>query len=134
MLAAGRQNVNTDKIMSDRVPGICTMERKGRRSTGYTNRSKSLIRVVARINSRRNINHPYFRHWALHGRADTHQNMSASLIGRSGSSAFRLSTTTVSMSLTGSCFSTESAPRPLYGAFFVKEFARAAHLFPSSVS
>jgi hypothetical protein len=53
--------------------------------------------------------------------------MSASLIGRSGSSAFRLSTTTVSMSLTGSCFSTESAPRPLYGAFLVKEFARAAH-------
>src|SRR5882672_3295081 len=60
--------------------------------------------------------------------------MSASLIGRSGSSAFRLSTTTVSMSLTGSCFSSDSAPRPLYGAFFVKEFARAAHLFPSSVS
>ena len=60
--------------------------------------------------------------------------MYASLIGHSGSSAFRLSTTTVSMSLTGSCFSSESAPRPLYGAFFVKEFARAAHLFPSSVS
>ena len=59
---------------------------------------------------------------------------SASLIGRSGSSAFRLSTTPVSMSLTGSCFSSDSAPRPLYGAFFVKEFARAAHLFPSSVS
>ena len=38
------------------------------------------------------------------------------------------------MSLTGSCFSSDSAPRPLYGAFFVKEFARAAHLFPSSVS
>jgi uncharacterized protein (DUF1810 family) len=36
----------------------------------------------------------------------------ASLIGRSGSSAFRLSTTTVSMSLAGSCFSSESAPRP----------------------
>ena len=34
--------------------------------------------------------------------------MSASLIGRSGSSAFRLSTTTVSMSLTGSRFSSES--------------------------
>src|SRR5208282_2708761 len=33
------------------------------------------------------------------------------LIGRLGSSAFRLSTTTVSMSLTGSCFSSESAPR-----------------------
>src|SRR6266566_7754471 len=30
--------------------------------------------------------------------------MTASLIGHSGSSAFRLSTTTVSMSLTGSCF------------------------------
>ena len=30
--------------------------------------------------------------------------MSASLIGRLGSSAFRLSTSTVSMSLTGSCF------------------------------
>jgi hypothetical protein len=28
MPAAGRQNVNTDKIMSDRVPGICTMESK----------------------------------------------------------------------------------------------------------
>ena len=24
--------------------------------------------------------------------------------------------------------------RPLYGAFFVKEFARSTHLFPSSVS
>src|SRR5882724_1187911 len=54
---------------------------------------------------------------------------SASLIGRLGSSAFRLSTTTVSMSLAGSCFfSSESAPGPLYGAFFVKEFARAANL------
>src|SRR6185295_1266910 len=38
--------------------------------------------------------------------------MSASLIGRFGSSAFRLSTTTLSMSLTGSWFSSESAPRP----------------------
>ena len=41
-------------------------------------------------------------------------NMSTSLIGRSGSSAFRLSTTTVSMSLTGSCFSSESAPGPFH--------------------
>src|SRR6202142_3165137 len=41
-------------------------------------------------------------------------NLSASLIGRLGSSAFRLSTTTVSMSLTGSCFSSESAPRPFH--------------------
>ena len=48
--------------------------------------------------------------------------MSASLIGRSGSSAFRLSTTAMSMSLTGSRFSSESAPRPLYGAFVVKKF------------
>ena len=38
--------------------------------------------------------------------------MSACLIGRLGSSAFRLSTTTVSMSLAGSCFSSESAPGP----------------------
>jgi hypothetical protein len=38
--------------------------------------------------------------------------MSASLIGRLGSSVFRLSTTAVSMSLTGSRFSSESAPRP----------------------
>src|SRR6185369_15658028 len=38
--------------------------------------------------------------------------MSASLIGRSGSSAFRLSTTLVSMSLRGSRFSSESAPGP----------------------
>ena len=35
--------------------------------------------------------------------------MSASLIGRFGSSAFRLSTSTVSMSLAGSCFSSDSA-------------------------
>ena len=50
-------------------------------------------------------------------RARTHKTgaggMSASLIGHSGSSAFRLSTTTVLMSLTGSCFSSESAPGAL---------------------
>src|SRR5258708_7397274 len=39
---------------------------------------------------------------------------SASLIGRSRSSTFRLSTTAVSMSLAGSCFSTESAPGPFH--------------------
>src|SRR5258707_5448841 len=38
----------------------------------------------------------------------------SSLIGHSGSSAFRLSTTTVSMSPTGSCFSSESAPGPFH--------------------
>src|ERR1035437_3421768 len=38
----------------------------------------------------------------------------ASLIGRLGSSAFRLSTSAVSMSLTGSRFSSESAPRPFH--------------------
>jgi VanZ family protein len=37
-----------------------------------------------------------------------------SLIGRLGSSTFRLSTTAVSMSLTGSCFSSESARRPFH--------------------
>jgi hypothetical protein len=36
----------------------------------------------------------------------------ASLIGHSGSSAFRPTTTAVSMSVTGSCFSSESAPGP----------------------
>ena len=40
--------------------------------------------------------------------------MSASLIGRFGSSAFRLSTTPVSMSLAGSRFSPESALRPFH--------------------
>src|SRR4051812_2738845 len=40
--------------------------------------------------------------------------MSASLIGRLGSSAFRLSTSTVSMSLAGSRFSSESAPGPFH--------------------
>ena len=39
---------------------------------------------------------------------------SASLIGRLGSSTFRLSTTAMSMSLTGSRFSSESAPRPFH--------------------
>ncbi len=58
----------------------------------------------------------------------------ASLIGRSGSSTFRLSTTAVSMSLAGSCFSSESAPRPLYGAFLVKKFKQCSASFTSSVS
>ena len=39
---------------------------------------------------------------------------SASLIGRSGSSTFRLSTVAVSMSLAGSRFSSESAPGPFH--------------------
>ena len=50
----------------------------------------------------------------LSNRSGTHPSTSASLIGRLGSSAFRLSTSTVSMSLTGSCFSSESAPRPFH--------------------
>ena len=40
--------------------------------------------------------------------------MSASLIGRLGSSAFRLSTSAVSTSLAGSRFSSELAPRPFH--------------------
>src|SRR6202140_752262 len=39
---------------------------------------------------------------------------SASLIGHLRSSTFRLSTYAVSMSLAGSCFSSESAPRPFH--------------------
>src|SRR5262245_17849727 len=42
---------------------------------------------------------------------------STSLIGHSGSSAFRLSTTPVSMSLAGSRFSPDSAPRPFHHGF-----------------
>jgi hypothetical protein len=42
------------------------------------------------------------------------RSMSASLIGRSGSSTFRLSTTAASMSLAGSRFSSDSAPRPVH--------------------
>src|ERR1035438_2000807 len=53
---------------------------------------------------------------ALSGHSRHRNNLSASLIGRSRSSAFRPSTTAVSMSLTGSRFSSESAPRPFqYG-------------------
>jgi len=46
----------------------------------------------------------------------------------SRSSTFRLTATAMSTSLTGSCFSSESAQGPLHGVFFVKEFARAANL------
>ena len=53
-------------------------------------------------------------------RTDHRAMMSASLIGHSGSSAFRLSTTTVSMSLTGSCFFSN---RP----FRVKRFQTIHH-------
>jgi ribosomal protein L30 len=45
------------------------------------------------------------------------EQQSASLIGRLGSSAFRLSTITASMSLAGSCFSSESAPRLFHHGF-----------------
>jgi hypothetical protein len=45
------------------------------------------------------------------------ERMSASLIGRLGSRTFRLSNTAVSMSLTGSRFSSESAPRPFHHDF-----------------
>ena len=45
---------------------------------------------------------------------DRRQSVSASLIGRLGSSAFRLSTVPVSMSLAGSCFSSKSAPGPFH--------------------
>ena len=56
---------------------------------------------------------------------------SASLIGRLGSSAFRPSTVAAAMSLAGSCFSPESAHKPLYGAFWVKQ---GDAFCPSSVS
>jgi len=66
---------------------------------------------------------------------------SASLIGRSRSSAFRPSTTTVSMSLTGSCFSSESAPRPFHhgirrrgGTIFRAALAVSAMAGPSGLT
>jgi len=46
----------------------------------------------------------------------------------SGSSTFRLTTTPVSMSLTGSRFSSDSAPRPLYEAIIVKLIFDLFHL------
>src|SRR5659263_597633 len=48
------------------------------------------------------------------GRKDADSAMSASLIGHLRSITFRLSTTAVSMSLTGSRFSSESALRPFH--------------------
>src|SRR6266536_1237942 len=52
----------------------------------------------------------------------------ASLIGHSGSSTFRLSTSALSMSLAGSRFSSDSAPRPFhYG------IRRRAHVNASPV-
>jgi hypothetical protein len=55
--------------------------------------------------------------------------MSASLIGQFGSSAFRLSIAMVSTSLAGSCFSSESAPGPLYGTYLVKKFKEGGASF-----
>ena len=57
--------------------------------------------------------------------------MSASLIGRLGSSAFRLSAAAVSMSLTGSCFSSESAPRPFHHGIRGRSGAIFAAALPS---
>ena len=55
----------------------------------------------------------YCQFLARHGSNRARRDVSASLIGRLRSSTFRLSATAVSMSLTGSCFSSESAPRAL---------------------
>ena len=52
--------------------------------------------------------------------------MSASLIGRMRSSAFRLSTITVSRSLASTRFSSESAPGPCMGLF---ESSRVTHFY-----
>src|SRR5262249_42464670 len=68
-------------------------------------------------------------HWVTPGNSTREHNESASLIGRLRSSTFRPSATAMSMSLTGSCFSSESAPEPLYGASFVKKFGSATHVF-----
>src|ERR1035437_9132438 len=66
--------------------------------------------------------------------------MSASLIGHLRSSTFRLSTTAVSMSLTGSRFSSESAPRPFHygirgrgGTIFGSAFGSALPLHQRQV-
>jgi hypothetical protein len=59
-------------------------------------------------------------HWSMivgPGISEMFAYLSASLIGHSGSSAFRLSTTAVSMSLAGSRFSPDSAPRPFHHGF-----------------
>src|SRR6188472_94406 len=57
-------------------------------------------------------------HESVSGTSRTYRDVrveSASLIGHLGSSTFRLSTTAaVSMSLAGSCFSSESAPGPFH--------------------
>ncbi len=68
--------------------------------------------VASRTLTRQDYSPVHYRHRRA-GRVMAHPVdtcMSASLIGRLGSSAFRLSTTAMSMSLTGSCFSSESTP------------------------
>ena len=70
----------------------------------------------------------------LNGPARGCRPMSASLIGRLRSSTFRLSAAAVSMSLTGSCFSSESAPRALVWGFFCQEVRQCNACLPSSVS
>ena len=54
-----------------------------------------------------------------------YQSMSASLIGRLGSSTFRLSTAAVSMSLTGSCFFVVEA--------FVRRIKRAENKYRATI-
>jgi hypothetical protein len=73
--------------------------------------SRDDVRVPLRLwKLRRPGRHPSVRFVLLPSRnAAVHE--SASLIGRSGSIAFRLSTTAVSMPRANSCFSSESAPR-----------------------
>jgi hypothetical protein len=90
-------------MASNCAVGICRRSNTQFSAEGTPSGSLSFVRHVSTT--------------SVHGTKRTWSDVrleSASLIGRSRSSTFRPSTTAVSMSLAGSCFSTESAPRPFH--------------------
>src|ERR1039458_5620044 len=116
----GRHRVIRDSsavpVVKQVVPGISSQRRKNlpTHMTGAFSFHRRCIAPVGSID----LNAPPHRMSASvkSGQRGVGQNpsLSASLIGRLGSSTFRLSTTAVLMSLTGSRFSSESALRPFH--------------------
>src|SRR5436853_634270 len=90
---------------------------RGKRLVVLVGQKKAVAIAVRNVSGRRRWSKLGEWFWEIARQQGIHPSLectSASLIGHSGSSTFRLSTTPVSMSLTGSCFSSESAPRPFH--------------------
>ena len=86
-------------------------------ASGHVNRAKQAEHMAAPTNAalvKKSLANPEPSTHGPKRHSLASQHSVASLIGQLGSSTFRPFTASVSMSLTGSCFSSESAPRPFH--------------------